>query len=214
MIVGIPQPLPVNKILTALADSPTVAGSKELTIPLDCEGVLVSLFVSVISGTFNLDVYTDTEPGKTKAVQSFPTIGAPTSELVIKKVATVLGNLRLVATYTGACTYEIRVKGLSSGETSVKVIGASTWQTGQFTATTTPQLMIPSSINDRQGIAIKNWSTSTQVYLAESAAACQPSTAWPLAGRDGFTLDVTAGAEVWVRTASGTADIRLATAGE
>lgn len=104
MIVGIPQPLPVNKILTALADSPTAAGSKELTIPLDCEGVLVSLYVSVISGTFNLDVFTDTEPGKTKQVQSFPTIGAPTTELVIKKVATVLGNLRLVASYTGACT--------------------------------------------------------------------------------------------------------------
>lgn len=207
-------PLPQGKITTALSESPTIAGTSEAILTLDCDAVLVSVYVSVVSGTFDLEVVTETEPGKEKVVTTFPSIAAPTAELVIRKAATVLGNLRIRATYTGACTYEVRVKGIGQGETTVKLVGANGWSTGQVTIGTTPVLLIPASVNDRQGVVIKNWSVTTDVFVAESAAACSVSTCWPLAPRDVLALDVNAGAEVWARTSSGTSDVRISQAGD
>ena len=109
-------PLPPGKISTALAGSVPGADISEVVMPLDCDAILVSAFVSSVTGTFDLAVYTETEPGKSVLVDSFPTISSPSGSLVVRKSSDVLGNLRLVATTTGACTYEVRVKGLSAGD--------------------------------------------------------------------------------------------------
>lgn len=208
------MPLPTGKTVTALSEAATGAGSREVAIPLDCEAVLVSLFVSVVGGTFSLEVLTETEPGKQKSIATFPTVAAPTTELVLKKAAVTMGNLRLRATYTGACTYEVRIKGLSAGETTVKLVGADGWSVAQTNVSTVPVLVVSASVNDRQGVVVKNWSTTADVFLAPSAAACLPASCWPLAPRDALALDVSAGAEVWAVTSAGTADVRVSQAGD
>ena len=162
--MAVTVPLPVNKTTTVLSKAESAAATHSVLVPLDCEAVLCSLFVSSITGTLSLNLYTTTENGKEKLVQSFPSISAPTPSLVILKAATLMGNLRVEATCSGACTFEVRLKGLSAGDTSVSITSPADWKVSQITVSSAT-VLIPVSFTARKGLIVKNWSKIGRAHV-------------------------------------------------
>ncbi len=198
-----------------IAEATTAAGTTVREGSIRSDSVLVSLWVgSVTSGSLSVTVYTLTEEGKEVDIITFPVVGAPTVELLLRKSAVSLQRFRVAATYTGVCNYEIYVRAIEgAGESSTRILGSTNWATDQVTVGTSPMLLIASSLLDRNGVVLKNWSVTQNVFVAESSAKLVASKGYPLAPRDGLALDIAAGAEVWAVADAAGADIRLAESG-
>jgi len=103
--------LPRGKEFRILEESTAGAGVSNETIGIDADSVLVSLFITAITGTLTVRVYTTTDDGQEKLILTMPVQSAPTSELVINRAGPSMDRIRVEATYTGACNYSIRVRG-------------------------------------------------------------------------------------------------------
>jgi hypothetical protein len=210
-------PIPAGKTRLLVAETNIGPSTHVCTFTIDSDTVLLSLYVSSLTGGGTLDavLYTETEVGKQVAIITFPQISSPTAELLIRKAAFALGNCRLIITVAGVgatATFELRAKGITSGEASVKILGNTDWGVESTTITTTPSQIIPTSLTDRNGLVIKNNSGVT-VYIAESSAKCTTTVGYPLGAGESLAMDLGAGQQVWGRSASGSADIRYAEAG-
>lgn len=205
--VGIQEQL-VSEI-TSGSGSTIVHGSTKT------DSILVSLWVdSVSTGDLQVEVYTLTDEGKETSIISFPVVAAGTVSLLLRKSAVTLQNFRVVATYTGVLQYEIYVRGITgSGESSARILGSSNWTVEQTDIGTTAMLLVSSSLTDRNGLVIKNWSAGTTVYIAPTEADASLIKGYPLAPRDALALDIAAGASVWAIADTGTADVRIAQSG-
>ena len=120
-----------------------------------------------------------------------------------------MSRIKIVATYTGDCTFEVRGRGISAGETSVKLLGATTAKASQQNITTAVVLLIPSSLADRGGMVVKNNNTSGTLYLGFTAAEAILSNGYPIGPKESLGLDVSSGVAVYVRSDVGTVDVRL-----
>lgn len=179
------------------------------------DSVLVTLWVnSVTSGDLQVTVYTLTDNGKEKEIITFPTLAAPTTELLLRKSAISLQRFRVVATYSGICDYEIYVRAIEgAGESSSRITGATSWRVSQEDVTTSAAVLIAASLEDRQGVLVKNWSSSGTVFIAEQLASATISIGYPLAPKDALALDIAAGTAVYAVSDAGTVDIRIVEAG-
>lgn len=216
-----------------VAESTTGSGTTTREGSVQSSAILVSLFVnSIASGTLSVTVRTLTDTGKEVDIITFPVVSGPTANLLLRKSGDTLQRFKVIATYTDSCEYEIYVKAVdgggvqdvtilgqpidvnvTGGDIDVTIVPPSAWTTHQETVTAVAALLIPASISDRKGILVKNWSTTTDVYIAESLIAADPATAYPLSARDAVALDLTAGSSVYAVTISGTADVRIVQAG-
>lgn len=190
-----------------------LTGSGETCIDFtldDSDSLLASLYVrSVTSGTVSAVVYTVTVTGEKVAVITFPDITAPTTELLLKKAAVGLSNMQLCITHTGDAEVSVYGKGLTAGEASVRVLGASEIRTSQVNVGTSPTLLIPAALTDRAGMVIKHWSTSGVLYIAEGSPEAVLSTAYPMEAKEAMGIDVAAGVEIWAVADAGTIDVRI-----
>jgi hypothetical protein len=96
-----------------------------------------------------------------------------------------------------------------AGESSVRIVGATSFAVSQQTVPNTAVELIPASLEDRQGIIIKNWSTGTNMYIAESEAKATSAVGYPVAPRDNVALDISAGVSIWAIAETGTVDVRI-----
>jgi hypothetical protein len=109
--------LPRGKEFRILEETTTGAGVSNEQIGIDADSVLVSLFVTAITGTLTVRVYTQTDTGQEKLILTMPVQSAPTPELVINRAGPSMDRLRVEATYTGVCNYSIRVRGSEAADT-------------------------------------------------------------------------------------------------
>lgn len=211
----IPGPLPLGKQALIDAESPIAAGSKTTIFTLDSDSVLFSLFISAVTGNVSVEVFTQANEDSTHDVSiiSFPTVAAPTTDLLLKKAAACMNIIKVVVTYTGSCTYEIYAKGISLGETSVKILGPTNWEVSQITIPGVPTLMVPVSLVDRAGLVFKNNGVSSILYVAEIAAKATTSIGYPIGPGESLAFDVAAGEELWAISDSTPIDVRIAQAG-
>lgn len=179
------------------------------------DSILVSLYVgSVTSGSLGIEIFTLTDDGKEVSVISFPSITAPTTNLLLRKSATILQRFRIVATYDGIATYEVYVRSISSGgESSTKLLGSGNWRVSQQDVGPVAGILIPAALVDRNGLLVKNWSQTVTIYLAESVGNDTLLVGYPLAPKDALALDIAAGSEVWAISDGGVADVRIAESG-
>lgn len=187
--------------------------SKEGSIGSDT--LLVSLWVdSISSGNLVVTVYTLTDENKQVKIIQFPEITAGTTELLLKKSAVSLQRYRVIATYSGSCSYEIYVRAISAGETNTRILGSASWSIGKSTVGIEPALLIPAAINDRRGLIIKNNSGSNQiVYLGESLDKATVADGFPIVPGESFAVDLESGAAVYAVSDIADADVRYAQAG-
>lgn len=205
--------LPQGKTALILRESATAAGTGIRQFSTDADSVLFSIYVTSITGTIDVTIKTFSEDGKELVVGTFPTISAVTSALVLKKVGDFLSNLKIEVTYTGAVDYEVRARGLFSGESSVKIVGSDAATTSSETVTTTPGVLIPVSLTDRNGLCIRNWNTSGTMYIGFTLAEATITDGYPISAREQFAMDLAAGVVVYA-VGDTTIDVRIIEGGQ
>lgn len=186
------------------------AGTTIQAFNIDAESVLLSLYVSSVTGDLNVTAYTTGLTGEEVAIIEFPTVSAPTTELLLRKAASTLQKIRVVATYTGAVSFNLRARGVSAGAASVKVEGASGFRVSKKTVNTTPAAIVPTSLNDRTSIHIINIDPSATLWVAETSGKATPTDGAPIYSNGGnLTVDLAAGSTVYGSVASGSIDVRI-----
>lgn len=186
------------------------AGTKVIDFTVHADTLLLSLFVrSVTAGTITVTASTLHYPGEAIEVIEFPVISGPTTSIVLKKAAVVVANCQLRIAYTGDCDLQVVAKGLSVGDLSVSVVGAADLRTRKTPVGTSNVLLVPSALEDRAGIVIKNWSSSAIVYFAESSAQLTADQGFPLAPGEPFAMDIAAGQEIWAVASAADTDVRI-----
>ncbi len=109
-----------------LAEITLGAGSTVAEGSVKSDSILVSLWVTSISGTLDVVIQTLTDEGKLVEVFHTSTISAPTPTLITRASGPILQRFRIVATYTGVCDYEIYVRGINNMGTVGDVSGPAT----------------------------------------------------------------------------------------
>lgn len=198
-----------------LAETTTGPGSKSKEGSVASDTLLLSLWVdSITSGSLTVKAYTLTDEGKQVEIISFPVLTTGTVDLLLKKSAISLQRFKVVATYTGECSYEVYVRAISAGETTARILGSANWSVSQTTVGTTTQLLIPAALADRRGLIIRNNSGANQIiYLGESPSTATIANGFPVVAGESFAVDLESGAAIYVVSDIAGADVRYAQAG-
>lgn len=201
--------LATGKSVTVFDEAPTAAGSLSRQFAVESESVLVSLWVSSTVGDVNVVVATKAGSNDTESVDviTFPTISAPTTDLLLKKAAIVMGYVTVTVTFSGACDFVVKARGISVGEASVKLLGqnAAINYTTNVTNVTAP--IIPAALADRAGIALHNTSTTQIVYMGFHTPLTDAD--WEIAPGEKLGLDVAAGVAVYGLVGAGTVVVKV-----
>ena len=149
-------------------------------------------------------------------VITFPTISAPTTNLLLKKASVAMDNCRVRVTYTNACEFTIHAKGLTIGSTDAKLLGAESGDTTQKDITSgAAQVLIPSALTARAGMMIRNFNTAGAdiLYWAFSAAKATSALGFPLDPGGVATMDIDAGVTIYATSGGATIDVRVVEVG-
>ena len=197
-----------------ISESPGGAGVTSREGSIKSDSLVATLWADTVLNTLDVSVYTLTDTGKQFLLFSFPTLSSGTTTLILKKAGISLQRFLVVATYSDACTYEVYIRAVSTaGSADASVLGAADLSTSQTNIDASgPQILIPAALVDRQGLVVKNWSTSGNLFLSETAAKL-PGQAYPLAPRDSIGMDIGAGITIYAISDAGTIDVRIAEAG-
>lgn len=198
-----------------ISETTAGAGSTAREGSVASDTLLVSLWVnSVDSGSLTVTAYTLTDEGKQVQIISFPALTTGTTDLLLKKSAISLQRFKIVATYTGACSYEVYVRAISAGETTARILGSANWAVNQATVGVSPMLLIPAVLSDRRGLIIRNHSTAGQtLYVGESLATAAIAVGYPITPGEAFAVDLESGAAIYAVSDNAGADARYAQAG-
>lgn len=206
--------LETGKTILVMGESPASAGSLTRIFTLDSETFQTSLFVSSIIGSLTVTLSTITGEGKEKEIITYSNITVPSTQLDLKKAATAMGVIKATATFTGACSFELRAKGLSSGETSAKIQSANVARATKVIVPTPGKILLTAALSDRKGVIIRNWSSTNTVYIGFSISEANPGNGYPIKPQEALAIDIGAGAALYgdIQNA-GTADVRIIEAG-
>lgn len=209
------SPVPQGKTIRITSETQSLAGTKAWTFTTDADAVLVSLYVQSTSGDLDVSVYTQTEEGRDLLIASFPTVSAPTMNLLLKKGAQVINQIKIVATWTDAVIYEIYARGVSASESSVKILGSSDASASQQSIPAVATLIIPAAITDRAGLILKNNNgvAGASLYIGFTSAEANLATGYPITAQESLGMDLSSGVEVWGISSAGTTDVRILQAG-
>jgi len=205
--------LETGKIIQIMSETTSGAGTLTRVFTLDSDTFQTSLFVSSVSGSLSITISTITGEGKEKEVITYDNITTPSTELSLKKAATAMGIIKATAVFTGAGTFELKAKGLSSGETSAKIQSANVAKASQITIYTNSAILLPAALSDRKGVIVKNNSNNGTLYIGFSQIQAASSTGYPLGKGEALSLDIGAGATLWAVASSGLIDVRIIEAG-
>ena len=209
-------PLTRGKELEVLNDTLDSAGVIEQTFTLDADTVLFMVQATVVSGTLDIEVFTEIADGQSVSVMKFDQLTAPTTSLVKKEPtdSQVLQRIRVVATVTGEATFRCRARGLARGQALVQVQGNGSWDATQTTISTTATLLIPAALSDRSGMVVLNNNLSSgKMYIGPTAAKAVTTNGYPIGPQQAIALDLDAGAEVYALSDSTDIDVRILEAG-
>lgn len=208
---------------SVLSKNELSAGYDEVTLAVDTDSVLTTLFVESLTGSLNVDVYAitvggtgDSTPPHEVLLYSFPTITSPTANLLVQTAAAVTKKLRIKATWTGPAKFDVQARAIDGGASKTQVITAGSIEMDQVTINSGPaQVLIPVSLVDEVGFLVKNWSSNgAVVYVAETAGKATTSKGFPLAPGDSFDVSVKAGQAYYATATIDGADLRIVKGGE
>lgn len=207
-------PLEVGKVILIMKESTSGAGSLSRVFTLDSDTFQTSLFVSSISGSLTVTLSTITEEGKEKEVITYSDITSPSTQLDLKKAATAMGVIKATAVFTGACSFELRAKGLSNGQMSATIQSANTAKASQVNVNSIPIILLPAALVDRRGVIVRhNGNAGTFLYLGFSAAQASSTVGYPLSKGEALALDIAPGAVLYAVSSNFIIDVRIIEAG-
>ena len=195
------MPLALQEHTIVLSESTSTPKTFNRTIDVQSSGVLLSLFVQSLSGSLDVNVYTLTRAGEEKLIDTFPTISAPTTELILRKQVEVHNHMRVEVITSDAAVFDIRAKGVESGIASVQLLGANAWNV-QNESVTTRQLLISADLDDRNGLLIRNanFNGLEILRIAETEAKLIAGVYASVLPGESLQPDIRAGSEVWAES--------------
>lgn len=197
-----------------LKGTPTSSGVFVKDFSVQSDAVLLLLWVDSVSGSMDVDLYGILDDGNREILLfSFPDITSPTTSILQKRSGTVPTRLRLKVTHSGACDFEISARAVSTGSGDTRIIGNASLQISQQSVGSTVITLVPASLTDRNALAIKNWSTTGTIYIAETIAKTNSAEGWPIGPKDALGIDIQAGVALYAVSDGPTCDIRLAESG-
>lgn len=214
MAIGSAGPLAVGKQRKLLEETTLGAGISVYDLTIDSDAILVSVYVrSVTSGDLSVSVNTvGDRPTENVPVITFPTISAPTSNLLLRKSTLTLQRVEIIATYTGIVDYYIIARAIQSADLTVSVSPPTTATAYSSTVTTSSTIIVPSSPNDRAGLVLRNWSNSGIIYIGFSAGEATLADGYPIGPTEQMGIDLNAGQDIWA-IGTDTIDLRIMSAG-
>jgi hypothetical protein len=144
---------------------------------------------------------------------SFPLVTSASTEVLQKRTGTAPTRLRAKVTHSGACDFELSARAVATGSSDTRILGGSSLKMSKKTVNSVVGLLIPASLIDRTAVAIKNWSTSGTVYVAETSAKAHQNNGWPIGPKDALGLDIQAGVELYASAVDGPCDVRIIESG-
>lgn len=209
--------IPHDKQRQVVKASPTAANTVYFDLVLENASVLISLFVRSVSGNIDVTVesYNDNKNEYVEVI-TFPTVSAPTTNLLLKKASVAMDNCRVKVAYDAACDYTIHAKGLTIGSTDAKLLGSEEGDTNTASITSgAAQVLLAASLTARAGIMFANHNTTAAdiLYWSYSAAKATVAAGFPLHPGGVATLDIDSGVTIYATSAAGTVDVRIAEVG-
>lgn len=204
--------------LSVLRRDETVAGSADVTFDVQSDSLLTTLFAEVNAGTLTVQVFAITQGGPADAtpaheiqLYAFPVLSAPTANLLIQKAAATTSRVRVKATWTGACKFDVQARAINGGTSETSVVSANEVAVEQLTVNSGPaQVLIPASLTDNIGYQLRNWSANgAVVYVAETQAKATPALGWPCAPGDVLSVSVKGGQTWYISSNIDGADVRI-----
>lgn len=194
--------------------SPSSAGVITKDLSIQSDAALFLLWVNSTAGDITVEIYgiLDSD-GREVFLASFPKINAPSIEISQKRTGTAPTRLRVKVTHTGACSFELSARAVSTGSSDTRILGGASLKVSKKTVNSVASLLVPSSLVDRAAIAIKNWSTSGTIYIGETIAKANQNSGWPIGPRDALGIDIQAGVELYAIAVDGPCDIRIIESG-
>jgi len=167
---------------------------------IDADSIQASLWVGSLSGTLDVTIYTLTEDGKETSVISFPQVTAASGSLQIRKAAAIMSRIRVEVVASDAADFEVRIRGIGTGEASVRILAANEAKASQEDiGTGTPTLIVPAALNDRAGFVIKNNNSGAGeiLYIGFTSGETTTTNGYPIGPQESLGVDVASGQEVY-----------------
>lgn len=184
-------------------------GVKQYSAITQADTILVSVFIRSITTSVKVDVYTVSQDGSKKII-NFPLLTAPTAELVIEQAAATLSNLRLDIDYVGDCDFDVVFRGVTGGTTSNSIaFGAASATAYNVVATSTPAILIPAAITDRQGLILKNYGSGATLFIGFTLSEASASVGWPMAQGETIAIDLQAGQVIYAVSSGANINVRV-----
>lgn len=207
-------PLKPGQTVTVFDTIQAVAGTASVRFAIQAETILVSEWVDATSGSVDVVVTTQhSDNTESTSVITFPTINAPTTEIVLRKAAAVMQYITITATWTAACQFTVKARGVSSGLASVTILGSNVAKNYITTMTPTPTLIIPVALDGREGIALHNTAASQKVYMSFTLANCNPTVGWEIGPGEKLGLDIAGGVTLYGMVVAGSEVVKVLEAG-
>lgn len=197
-----------------LRASPVSAGTITRDISIQSDAALFLLWVNSTAGDITVEIYGILDSNNKEVfLTAFPKINQPSTEISQKRTGTAPTRLRVKVTFTAACDFELSARAVSTGSSDTRILGGAALKMSKKTINGTPSLLVPASLVDRTALAIKNWSSSGIIYVAETIAKANATDGWPIGPKDALGLDIQAGVQLYAVAVDGPCDIRLIESG-
>ncbi len=179
------------------------------------ETILASLEVySVTPGTqIKLQIFTHGDDDSTPvSIAEYPVITAATGTILLRKAAVSMSRIIVRATITGGtAVFKVWMRALSIGETSVRIVGASSFTVTRQLVASSPQVITGGDLDDRYSLCLKNTGPG-MLYIAETSVKANPTDGYPISIGESLGFDLQAGTSLWGYSVS-TSDVALAEGG-
>lgn len=190
-------------------DSP-VSGKKNGAIVTEGDTILTALFVEELVGELDVKCYAITRPGHRVLLYSYPTITAPTPELLLKSTPLTTVNVLVETVWTGQAKFELYGRAVDGGTTEAKIITSDFILTDQQTVNTTPTTLVAASLEDGIAFEVTNWSSNGAVlYISTDIAKTTEAEGYPIPAGASRSISVKAGQTWYVVSSKNGADLRI-----
>lgn len=202
--------IPKNAHELVIKQAPTAAGTTTKEFTVHSSSAIVSVFVRSISGTLSVKVYSYGDvAAERKLVMDFPELTSSTTELLLRKSSLTLNKLLVVCEYSDACDFTVLARAVEASEQA----GANNAIATNITVGATPVKIIPSSLTNRAGLIIRNYSDNKTLFIGFLPSEATTSNGFPLEYLESLPIDVRAGVDIWAVSSAGDIDVRIMQAG-
>lgn len=197
-----------QRLLSEIITDDTVT----ITFPILTDTILLSLWVSTLNpgSLVNATAYSSNNPdGPRVKIIDFPTVNSETAELLLRKAALAMTEILVDIVVTGTATVTMWAKAIDGADTTVSIQGFSSGRASATEVTETPAPILLSSLADRSGMLLKNYSTDKTMFVGFSEDEATLTQGFPVTPGETLSVDLDAGQELWACANSGTIDVRI-----